>query len=182
MPPRPPRSRRRRCRRASCRTRSTAFGTSAAATIMPTVCTTRHHDVEVGVAEHVARVEDGHRLRARTCPVRNSRLEAQSRISGRFCRIMPTVSRTLDRLLVALHRLARGGEAPEVEREPDDREDDRGDRQRALQVAGACDLRRDDDGDQQDRQAGGDHACRSRAWPARPGPASSRPPASRRGC
>ena len=34
--------------------------------------------------------------------------------------------------------------------------DDGGDRQRALQVAGAGDLGGDDDRDQQDRQAGGD--------------------------
>ena len=52
-------------------------------------------------------------------PVRKSRLEAQSRTSGRLCRSMPTVSRRLDRRHVALHRLARGGEAPQVEREPD---------------------------------------------------------------
>lgn len=58
-------------------------------------------------------------------------------------------------LHVALHRLPGGGEAPQVQREPEDRERHRGDGQRALQVPPAGELRRHGDRDHQDGEAGG---------------------------
>ena len=88
-------------------------------------------------------------------PVRKSRLDTQSRTSGRLCRIIATVSRTLAVCAVDAAPARARGEAREVKRESDHREHERGHRQRALQIVGALDLRRDDHGDQQDRQAGG---------------------------
>ena len=59
---------------------------------------------------------------------------------------------------LALHDLLGGEERREEQRHPDEDEDRRGDQERGMQVVGALQPRRQDDGQDEDGEAGADHA------------------------